>query len=43
VDEFLADRPEKMIALSCGAGFLVKGVSTSGRIASPVSGSNPGS
>jgi O-methyltransferase len=42
VDEFLADRPEKMIALSCGGGFLIKGVSTSGRIAPLVSGEIPG-
>jgi hypothetical protein len=28
VDEFLADKPEKMIALSAGAGFFIKGVRT---------------
>jgi hypothetical protein len=39
VDEYLADRPEKMIALSCGGGFLVKGVATSDRVAPLVPGS----
>lgn len=31
-DEFLADKPEKMIALSAGGGFLIKGLSTASRI-----------
>jgi hypothetical protein len=35
VDEYLADRPEKMISLSCGGGFLVKGCPTSPRRAAP--------
>lgn len=26
VDEFLSDKPEKMIALSCGSAFLIKGL-----------------
>ncbi len=29
VDEFLADKSEKMIALDCGGGFFVKGSTTS--------------
>jgi hypothetical protein len=29
VDQFLSDRPEKMLSLSCGGGFLIKGVETS--------------
>lgn len=28
MDEFLADKPEKMIALPCGGGFLIKGCQT---------------
>ncbi len=28
IDEFLADKPEKMISLSCGGGFLIKGIQT---------------
>ena len=28
VDEFLADKPEKMIALPCGGGFFIKGCRT---------------
>jgi hypothetical protein len=28
VDEFLADKPEKMVALASGAGFLIKGTRT---------------
>jgi O-methyltransferase len=30
MNEFLEDKPEKMISLSDGAGFLIKGVTTSG-------------
>lgn len=30
VDEYLADKPEKMIRLSAGAGFLIKGVAVAG-------------
>lgn len=30
VEDFLADRPEKMLALSCGGGFFVKGRRTAG-------------
>lgn len=29
IDEFLADKPEKMIQLSCGGGFLIRGTPTS--------------
>jgi len=29
VDEFLEDKPEKMMALSCGGGFFIKGIQTS--------------
>lgn len=28
IDEFLAEKPEKMISLSCGGGFLIKGIQT---------------
>jgi O-methyltransferase len=28
VDEFLADKPERMISMPCAGGFLIKGVST---------------
>jgi hypothetical protein len=28
VDEFLADKPEKMLALDAGGGFLIKGIAT---------------
>lgn len=28
IDEFLADRPEKMILLSCGSGLLIRGTAT---------------
>lgn len=28
IDEYLADKPEKMLSLSCGAGFLLKGCAT---------------
>jgi hypothetical protein len=31
VDEFLANKPEKMLALSAGGGFLIKGVRTGAR------------
>jgi hypothetical protein len=29
MDEFLRDKPEKMVALSDGGGFMIKGVHTS--------------
>jgi hypothetical protein len=29
VDDFLSDKPEKMVALSDGGGFMIKGVHTS--------------
>lgn len=28
VDEFLSDKPEKMMAMSCGGGFMIKGLQT---------------
>ncbi len=28
IDEFLADKPEKMVQNSCGGGFMVKGIAT---------------
>jgi O-methyltransferase len=28
VDDFLSDKPEKMIVLPCGGGFLIKDVAT---------------
>src|SRR5262249_36211137 len=31
IDEFLADKPEKMISLPCGGGFLIKGCRTAER------------
>jgi hypothetical protein len=42
VDEFLADRPEKMLALSCGGGFLIKGRRTSSPVSPLVPGSDQG-
>ena len=33
IDEYLADRPEKMIRLCCGGGFLIKGCATAPAIA----------
>jgi O-methyltransferase len=33
VDEFLADKPEKMISLPCGGGFFIKGCQTAIRAA----------
>ena len=30
INEFLADKPERMISLSCGGGFMIKGRATSG-------------
>jgi len=32
VDEVLRDKPEKMVALSCGGGFLIKGCRTAGTL-----------
>jgi len=29
IDDFLSDKPEKMISLSCGGGFLIKACQTS--------------
>ena len=34
IDEFLADKPEKMIELPCGSGFMIKGVETAGQLGS---------
>jgi O-methyltransferase len=28
IDEFLADKPEKMIEMTCGSGFMIKGLQT---------------
>ncbi|MEG3804948.1 TylF/MycF/NovP-related O-methyltransferase, partial [Aerococcus mictus] len=32
VNEFLADKPEKMIPMPCAGGFLIKGISTTPRV-----------